>query len=489
VLQQRNMKEQVLASYSQQVVRSFLWQGGAQVAGQAVSWLATIVVIRFLAPADYGLMAMANVFLGFFFLFADLGFGAAAVQAPTLAREELRRMLGIVIVTHLGGCLLMVAGAPVVASFFDEPRLVPVIRALSLNFLLMAAYTLPQAQVLRDMDFRIKARIDVFSLIPAALLMLVLAVTGHGVWALVAGALTTHGLKAVLYNAVRPLMLMPALSWGTITRLAQFGAFITIDRVLYFLYGQADVVIGGRVLGKEALGLYTVALSLAVIPMEKVLPVITQVSFAAFSRIQADADRVRRNILRAIQLVSLACFPAFLGMAAIAGDLIPVVLGPRWTAAIVPFQLLSLVLPLKAIAALFPPALFGVGRPVINVRNMAFALAAMILAMLIGVRHGVVGMAWAWVIGYPVVFAVILLTSTRALGLRVADVSERCAFPAAASLIMGAVVLSIREALGRFEPSAWRLALLVASGALVYAALVFLFQRSAVRELITIIRR
>ena len=63
------MKEHGLASYSQQVVRSFLWQGGAQIAGQAVSWLATIVVIRFLAPADYGLMAMANVFLGFFFLF------------------------------------------------------------------------------------------------------------------------------------------------------------------------------------------------------------------------------------------------------------------------------------------------------------------------------------------------------------------------------------------------------------------------------------
>src|SRR5438309_7578843 len=113
-----------------------------------------------------------------------------------------------------------------------------------------------------------------------------------------------------------------------------------IDRLMCFLYAQFAVVLGGRVLGKEALGLYAVALSLATIPMEKVLPVITQVSFAAFSRIQSDPERVRRNILRAVQLVALVCFPAFLGMAAIAAELIPVVLGARWMQLIVPFQLL-----------------------------------------------------------------------------------------------------------------------------------------------------
>jgi O-antigen/teichoic acid export membrane protein len=478
----------VTTSYSQQVVRSFLWQGGAQAAGQAVSWIVTIVVIRLLSPADYGLMAMANVFLGFFLLFADLGFGAAAVQARTVEREQLRRMLGIVLVTNVGGCLLAFGAAPFVAAFFGEPRLSVVVRVLSVNFLLLAIYLLPQSQLLREMDFRTKARIDVVALIAAAAASLTLAFAGFGVWALVAGSLVTHSVKAVAYNVARPVAVVPAFSWQAITGLARFGALITVDRLLFFVYGQADIAIGGRVLGKEAIGLYAVALSLAAIPMEKVLPVITQVSFAAFARIQSDPDRVRRNLMRAVQLISLFTFPAFLGMAAVAGDLVPVVLGPKWIDLIVPFQLLCLVLPLKALAAAFPPALFGVGRPGVNVVNMAVALVVITAAILVGVQYGVIGMCLAWLIAYPVVFAVISWRSLRALDTRYSEFLERCAFPVMASLTMAAGVIALREALMPLGVSVARLAVLVAAGAMIYGGLVFLFQRVAVRELIAVVR-
>lgn len=475
-------------SYSKQVVRSFLWQGGAQAVGQAVTWLATIVVIRFLSPSDYGLMAMANVFLGFFFLFADLGFGAAAVQAPTLERDELRRMLGIVLVTHAGGFVLLLAGAPYVATFFGEPRLAGVVRALAVNFLLVAAYALPQAQVLRDLDFRTKARIDLFALVPAALASLGLAISGAGVWALVAGALVTHTLKAVAYNFTRPVLLVPTLSRGAIKGLAQFGALITVDRVLYFLYGQADMVIGGRVLGKEALGLYAVAVSLSAIPLEKILPVITQVSFAAFARIQSDAERVRRNVLRAVQLVSLICFPAFLGMAAVAPDFIPVLLGPRWLALVVPFQLLCLVLPLKAVNTLFSPAILAVGRAGLNASNTAIALTIMMVALVVGVRYGVTGMCLAWLIAYPAVFAVTSWRSLRCLGIPYSTFVDSCVFPAAASVTMAVMVLVLRELLTFLGATALKLALLVTTGVVLYTLAVLLFHRGTVRQLLAMVR-
>ncbi len=475
-------------SYSQQVVRSFLWQGGAQTVGQTVSWLATIVVIRFLSPADYGLMAMANVFLGFFFLFADLGFGAATIQASTLERDAIRRMFGIVLITHFGGCALMLVMAPLAADFFHEPRLALVIRVLSLNFLLVAAYTLPQAQVVREMDFRTKARIDMLAVVPAAVIALALAVAGFGVWALVAGGTITHAVKAIGYNLVRPLSLTPLLSWDAMSGLAQFGALVTLDRLLFFMYGQADIVIGGRVLGKEAIGLYAVALSLAVIPMEKILPVITQVAFAAFSRIQADVERVRRNVLRAVQLISLACFPAFLGMAAVAGDLIPVVLGPQWVGMILPFQLLCLTLPLKAVNTLFAPAILAVGHAGLNAANTAVALVIMTAGILVGVQYGVIGLCLAWVIAYPIVFLVTSWRSLRILGIPYSDFLSRCAFPTAASIVMAAGVLALRAALAPLGVSAIRLALLVTAGAVMYGGFVLLLQRPAVRDLVAVVR-
>jgi O-antigen/teichoic acid export membrane protein len=478
-----------VTSYRQQVVHSFLWQGTAQAAGQAISWLATIVVIRLLSPGDYGLMAMANVFLGFFILFSDLGFGAAAIQAEVLEHEQLQRMLGIVLVVNVGGCLLTLGAAPLLGAFFGEPRLAPVVRVMSLSFLLNAAYVVPQSMVLREMDFRRRARIDILAMVLGALTALSLAAAGLGVWALVASALMTQAVKAVAYNVSRPVAVMPVFSWGAAGGLARFGALITIDRLLFYLYSQADVVIGGRVLGKEAIGLYSVALSLAATPMDKVLPVITQVSFVAFSRIQSDPERVRRNLLRAVQIISLVSFPAFLGMAAVAGDLIPIVLGSRWVDLIVPFQLLCLVLPLKAVASLFPPALFGVGRPAVNVANMAISLATMTAAILVGVQHGVVGMCFAWVIAYPAVFGVTSWRSLHALGARVTAFLGRCAFPAVASVTMGAAVLAARVALGPLAVSALRLGVLVGTGVVLYAGFVYAFQRGAVRDLLAVVRR
>jgi O-antigen/teichoic acid export membrane protein len=360
---------------------------------------------------------------------------------------------------------------------------------MAFNFLLIAAYVLPQSLIIRDMNFRTKARIDVLAMVLMAGTGLALAALGWGVWALVAGTIVSNAAKAVGFNIARPLPLMPAFSWGAVERLAQFSALVLVDRLLFFLYGQVDVVIGGRVLGKEVLGLYAVALSLAVIPMEKVLPVITQVAFAAFSRIQAEPSRIRRNFLRGVQLVSLACFPAFFGMAAVAGDLVPVVLGPQWITLILPFQLLCLALPLKALAALFSPALFGVGRPAVDVINMVIAVIGMAAGILVGVQYGLVGMCLAWVFAYPVVFAAISWRSLRTLGVPYGEFLDRCAFPAIASLVMAAGVLALREMLSPLGVSALRLAALVSTGALIYSAFVVLFQRSQVRDLIAVARR
>lgn len=486
---EKSVERGVGATYSQQVVRSFAWRGVAQLAGQFCTWASTLIVIRLLAPGDYGLMAMASVFIGLFFVFGDLGLGAAVIQAPTLAGDQLSRLFGIILVVNALGCAMMLICAPAIAAFFGEPRLVLIIRILTVNFLLVALYTLPQSQLMRDLEFGLLARVDLTAGLSAAATSLLLAYLGFGVWALVSSTLILHGVKVIGLNLIRPTPLVPVFSLSSLSGLAGFGLLVTLDRLLFFMYGQADVLIGGRFLGKEALGIYAVALSLATIPMEKVLPVITQVSFAAFARIQADVTRVQRNLLRGLRLVSLACFPACLGMAAVAGDLIPVVLGPGWNGMIVPLQILCLVLPFKVIAALFPPALFGVGRPGVNVRNMAISMVAMACAMLVGVQFGVIGLCLAWLIAYPLVFVVIAHNALTPLGVSLRDFLGCVAFPAAGSLAMAVAVTGLHELLGLSGPSPLRLGVLILAGVAIYAALVFSFQRHAVRDLYAVIRR
>jgi teichuronic acid exporter len=476
-----------VTTYSQQVVRSFAWQGSAQAIGQILSWASTIVVIRLLAPGDFGLLAMANVFIGFFFLFADLGLGSAVVQAREIDESQLRRLLGVIVVTHLAAAGVTFGGAPWIAAFYAEPRLTPVLRVLAANFLLVSTYTVAQSRLLRDMAFREKAKVDVLAMTLGAATAVGSAAAGLGVWALVVSLLAMHSFKAVAYNLLRPTPLWPSFSLREIAGMTQFGALVTIDRMLFLLYGQIDVIIGGRVLGKDVLGLYTVALSLAAIPMEKVLPVINQVSFSAYSRIQAEPDRVRRNLLRAVQLVSLGCFPAFLGMAAVAPDFVPVVLGDRWVEMVLPFQLICLILPLKALAALFSPALFGIGRPGVHVVNMAFALAVITLGVMIGVRHGLIGLTMAWVVGYPVIFVFVSVRSLRALMTPYAAFLKQCFFPAAASAAMAAVVIGL-QSITSDVAAPIRLGLLIAVGAVSYTAIAWIVRGAAIRELMHLLR-
>lgn len=466
-----------------------LWQAVAQFGGQAIIWLSTLVVIRLLRAEDYGLLAMANVLMGILLLMADMGLGSASVQSRDLSQRDLEGLYGLLLATNGGAFLVTVASAPLVARFYDEPRLVAIIAVLATNFLLLSTYVLPSALIVRSLDFRLKARIDVSAMALSATASLSLALAGWGVWALVAGTVTLHATKALSYNVARPLGLRPRLAVRETWGLATFGALLTLDRLLFYAFGQVDIVVGGRLLGAGAIGLYTVALSLASVPVDKLMPIITQVSFSAYARIQDDMARVRRNVTRAVSLVSLAIFPACLGLAAVAPDFVPLVLGERWSGIVLPMQLLCLILPLKAVGAMLPPALFGIGRPQINIANMGFALVFHSVAVFIGVRYGLIGLCLAWVFGYPVIFAITTARAAGALGLPLRDLANACAAPVGASLAMAAVALGSRVLLADAPWPVGRLVLAVLLGAVTYVAIIARYRMQELRDLRALLGR
>lgn len=470
-------------NFQQRIIRSFLWMGGGQILGQIATWLATLVVIRLLTPVDYGLMTMAMIFLGFLFVIADLGIGAAAVQTKELEVEELRTMTAAVLLTSSAGFLLSNLAAPWLAVFFNEPRVTPIVRVLSLNFPLMAIYHLPQARLIRGLEFDVKARIDLLVALASAATSLALALAGAGVWALVGGVLAQNGARALFFQIARPTPLIPDFRSFFTNPLVQFGVIVTLDRILYFMYSYADVTIGGRVLGKELIGLYTVAVTITSIPVQKVMPIVNQISFAAFSRIQTEGERVRRNVLRAVHLAGLLGFPVFLGMAAVAPDFVPLLLGAQWVETVLPLQLLCLVVPLKMFSTLIPPALLGIGRPTVNLVNVLIVFLIMTLAFLLGVQSGLLGLCLAWVIGFPIAFAITTTRALHALGLGWREFLGRIATPLLASIAMAATVIMTRAALIDLVPALPRLLALIATGVVVYSAVILLTGRAAVLEL------
>jgi O-antigen/teichoic acid export membrane protein len=470
-------------NYKQTVLRSVYWQASGQFVAQAFTWLVSLFVIRLLAPGDYGLMATAGVFVNLLAMVSELGLGASIIQARNLDRDQLAGIAGFVYLVSGTALVLTHLAAPLVALAFNEPRVEPLLRLLSVCFVLTALYTIPQSLLVRELRFRAKASVEVAAAVTGSCTSLGMALAGAGVWSLVGSMIALHATKAILFNVVGGRPIRPHWSFARARAQVAYGSTVTLGRIANHFNSTMDIIIGGRFLGVDLLGLYTVALTIASIPLDKALPAVTQVSFAAFSRIQSDLDRVIRNLLQAVRVVSLFAFPVFIGVAAVAADLVPLVIGDRWVDVVKPLQLISVVLPLKAVAVLVPPALFAIGRPGMNLTNMLISLAIMTVAFMIGVGSGVVGLATAWVIAYPVVFLITNFRALRVLGVPLKELIASIAIPAGAAALMGGAVhmLKVTLLVSLFGPL--RLVLLALFGAALYAALLLPYRQRAMSDL------
>jgi teichuronic acid exporter len=249
-----------------------------------------------------------------------------------------------------------------------------------------------------------------------------------------------------------------------------------------------DGLIIGKIAGKEVLGVYTVAMHLAKLPLAKVIAVVQPIAFPTFARLQHDLPRVARTVLLAVRSMMLIGCPMFFGLSAVAPELVDVVLGPSWEAARLPLQILPLVMPVRMLANLVLPAVHGIGRADIAVRNTAQAMVAMALAFVIGSHWGVIGVSLAWVLMYPPVVALNLRRTLAALSLTRIDILRAMAKPLAAAALMYLMVVAGRETLPEGLPAVARLALLIGVGVVTYLVATLSFNRDDLRALMRLAR-
>ena len=477
------MTEEKEGPFRSKVLKSLLWLGSGRFAGQLISWASTIIIIRLLSPSDYGLMAMAMVFIGFLTMISDFGISAALIQASEITKYEIQQIFGVVILASTAGMVITFLLTPAIASFFHEDKLIPLIRLLNVNFILITMYVIPHSLFIREMNFQTKAKVDIVAQTGSSLLMLGLAFKGMGVWSLAGGAVAIHAIKMIGYNLTRPDYFFPVFRFSGAKKLIKYGLTIFADNLLYYLYMETDKVIIGRVLGNQLLGVYAVASNLASMLTEKVLPIVTQVSFTAYSRIQHDLERINSNLLKTTHLIAFLWFPVFYGMVGVAPEAIPLILGAKWEVIVLPFQLLCLIVPFKTISVLLPPAVQAIGQPKVNMINMGITFVVMAIAILIGVRWGIIGVCLVWVIAYPLVLLVTTLRSLKALNLSLSKYLSEIKFPVIASALMiGAILIFKKVNLVNLQPLN-SMVVIVISSAVIYAGYVMTFKRSEYHKL------
>lgn len=463
-------------------VRSAIfWRSGSQFAAQLVMWASTFLVIRLLEPEDYGLFAMTQVVLVLLNLMNGWGFASALVRDEACTHHQQRQVFGMLCLLNfsLGAAQFLLA--PLAADYFDEPMVATLLRVQAILYIANPFMALPSALLARRMDFKRQAQVRMASATLSAITAFAFASTGWGVWTLVAAPAVYFFAEGIGMSWAARAWMWPSFDFRGSTHLFRFGGAMMLVQFFWFVQSQSDVFIGGRYLSAHDLGIYTTALFLTQILASKFVPALNEVAFAAYAQIQDDRAMLAQGFVKTVRLILLVTMPAYVGMAATAEPMVLTFLGEKWaeTAAIIP--ILALAMPFLTLQILFAPATNALGRPGIALGNSIAGGLLLPISFAVGIAWGTAGLSVAWMTGMAALTLVTAIRSMPVIGASWRALGTAVAPGVLAALAMGLVVVAIDRGLPEL-PTLPRLTLLAGSGAMVYAALLWLFARNTVTE-------
>jgi PST family polysaccharide transporter len=455
-------------TFDRRFVHGVGWTAAGKWSVQIITWGSLLILARLLSPADYGLVGMAAIFLNFALLIAEFGIGAAIVVLRDLSQEQIRQINMLALLIGAAATLAAAASAPLLASIYDTPALLHLVPLMSLNFVLSAFRTVPLAVLQRDMQFKYIAFVESVQAAAQAIITVLFAFYGAAYWSLVAGALLSlliaNGLLTFRRRIGFQAPQLPAIR-GAVT----FSWQLLASRVAWYLYSNADYFVVGKVLGKAPLGAYTLAFTLASMPLQKITVLIMRVITSVFSAVKDDSASIRRYVRNVTEMIALATFPVAIGLAVVGPEIVPAALGGKWGAAILPLQILACSIPFRSISGLPPQVLIALGDSRRLMKNTILTGIVMPISFLIGTRWGMAGVATVWVVIYPICVLPLLWVTLRRIGMSLSEYYLVIQRPLLAVSIMFAALWLAGVAL----PAEWPVILIAAAkvllGALVYA--------------------
>lgn len=411
------------------------------------------VMARLLAPADFGLMAMAGVAMRLFAFFAQWGIGAALVQRAEIGEREVRLAVGLTLALCVPATALTVALAPLVGAFFGNDTVSRIVQVLAAGFVLNGMGAVSMALLRRSLRFKAVAAVETLSyLIGYGAVGLVCAWIGLGVWALVAATLGQAAFAWIAAWACTHHPLRPV--WrGDRSFLLGYGVRHSVISFVEFVGTTLDTAVLGRLVGDAALGLYNRASLLAVLPAEKVAGVVSRMLFPVFSAAQQDRATVGAAWLLGLGVVGLAAGVLALGMAAAAEEVIGVLLGPAWLEAVPVFKILALATPFMYMSNVCGVTCDALALLRFKLRLQTSALLLLGLLFALWYRHGFTGIAWAIVVTEVLRLAVYLRVLGRALECRVADVARTLAVVVGGTALVALAVAAAASLLRATGPA------------------------------------
>ncbi|MDI7258438.1 MAG: MOP flippase family protein [Thermodesulfobacteriota bacterium] len=374
-----------------QAAKGIIWSSVSRGANLLVQVSTTVILARLLLPEDFGVVAVALMFITLASILNDMGLSAAIIQRQNITEEHLSTMFYVNIATGFFLTITMIVAASLVANFFQKEILRPILTVLSVNFIINSLGMIQRSLLEKQLEFFKIAVVDTISLFLSAVIGIGLAVIGQGVWSLVWQFLSYIVGSTVLLWTLgvwRPQLIFK------IEKLKElFGFGLNLVGSNLVSYGRSlDTFLIGKFLGPAQLGYYSMAQRMVNFPLENVSSVVTRVLFPAFSKIQGDKELSRASYLKTVEYISFFTFPMMAGLFVIAPEMVRVVFGMKWESIIILIQIICFT-GLKSIGTTTGIIYLGNGRADIAFRLEMIYTSLLCIAIGIGLMWGAVGVA------------------------------------------------------------------------------------------------
>jgi O-antigen/teichoic acid export membrane protein len=360
----------------------------------ALNFGSIVILARILAPADFGIIATVSAFIAFLIVFRDAGLTMAAVRSAELTSQQSSNLFWMTVGLSMVVALLIAGMAPLIADVYDQPKLTAVMQVLAVAGILEALGLQHGALLRRELRLGAFTMASVIAESIAIAFAVFTALHGWSYWALVG--------KMVLSSAINSLLLWIFCKWrpgrprrnSGVMPLVRFGGQLTLAQWLWTVLRKADDALIGWAWGATAVGYYTRAYGLLLMPTQQLTSPLAMAAIPTLSRLQDDPARFRRYYLRGIEFVTFIGFPLVVLLFVVAEDFVSFVFGEKWLPSVPIFRALG---PASLIEMTAPAASWiytPLGRSDRELKMAAVYVPLYVGAVLCGLPWGALGVAW-----------------------------------------------------------------------------------------------
>ena len=477
-----------MENYRERTVQALGWVFGSQLSSQAISFCFGIILARLLAPDDFGLIAMVMVFSGFAGLLSNAGFGSALIHKRDAGQLEYSSVFWLNITLGSTLAFLFFLSSSWISGFYLRPELKEIVQLLGLSFIINALALVPRIKLTKALNFKTLTLADFSAMVISGLTGITLAINGYGYWSLVFHVLIRDIVSACLVWIYGRWIPHLKFDLDSIKELFGFSFNVFLSQAVQYLAQKLDIIIIGRVMGGNSLGIYDKALSLMLFPLQNVSHVIANVMFPSLSMIQSDKERVKDVYLRCTRAISLLTFPMMVGMFVISESFVMGVLGEQWAELIPVMQIFCISGIVRSIVTVTGAIYLSQGATSLQLKVTILTKPITIAGVLAGVPWGVIGIAIGSSVANFINSIITLIAAGSTIDLKLTTLLKTLNPTLLAAISMGLFVTLISP-LTSLETGVLLMIVQMISGALFYWAIIAIMKVRAYQDVMNVLKK